>query len=229
MRLTLILIVLAVASIAQPASNTITVKSTFDFSVTGDGSSANWDAAPWIQIPSRTGARSYYQTKVKLLYSQTGIYCLFFCHDREITATLKEDFADLYNEDVVEVFFWPEESLSVYFEYELSPLNHELPIMVPNLKGDFFGWKPWHYEGNRLTRHAVLISSDEKGVASWTAEFFIPFTLLKPLLKEQPRKGTKWRANLYRIDYDDGTTDWSWQLTGKNFHDYPKFGTLVFD
>ena len=41
-----------------------------------------------------------------------------------------DDFEDIFNEDVVEAFFWPEESSVIYFEYELSPYNYELPILV---------------------------------------------------------------------------------------------------
>jgi hypothetical protein len=60
---------------------------------------------------------------------------------------MQGDFLDLWNEDVVEAFFWTDESNPIYFEYELSPLNYELPILVPNNKGKFLGWLPWHYEG----------------------------------------------------------------------------------
>jgi hypothetical protein len=162
------------------------------------------------------------------LYSDSGIYCLFKCDDHKITATLKGDFLDLYNEDVVEVFFWTDEKMPVYFEYELSPLNYELPILVPNNKGDFFGWRPWHYEGERKTRHATHINGADE-ITSWTAEFFIPFALLKPMQNVPPKKGTQWRANFYRIDYDSGTSEWSWQKTRTNFHDYEKFGYIVFE
>jgi hypothetical protein len=205
------------------------VKQTADFTLQGDGSSAEWGAADWVSIPGRHGARAAYQTRVKLLYSGLGIYGLFLCEDHKITSTMKEDFADLYNEDVVEIFFWPDESVPVYFEYELSPHNYELPIVVPNLKGNFFGWRPWHYERDRLTRHATRITNDEKSITGWTAEFFIPYALLKPLIAAPPQKGTRWRANLYRIDYDEGESEWSWQLTKKTFHDVEKFGTILFE
>src|SRR5262249_44204991 len=145
--------------------------------------------------------------------STTGIYALFYCQDSKITSTMKADFDDLYKEDVVEIFFWPDESFPVYFEYELSPHNFELPIIVPNKNGRFLGWRPWHYEGDRLTRHAATIATTGKGVSSWTAEFFIPFSVLRPLLGENPKKGTRWRANMYRIDYDKDHGEWSWQLT----------------
>ena len=81
-----------------------------------------------------------------MLYSKTGLYFLMDGTDRKLTATMTEDFMDLWNEDVFEVFLWTDERYPVYFEYEISPLNHELPILVPNFGGQFLGWRPWHYE-----------------------------------------------------------------------------------
>jgi len=215
---------------AQPEDTTMLhVKKTNDFVITGDGSAPAWDVEPWMILPQRNKGRVTYQTSVKLLYSDSGIYCLYQCEDHKITATLQEDFSDLFNEDVVEAFFWTDESVPLYFEYELSPLNHELAILVPNFKGYFLGWRPWHYEGRRKTKHATHITEKNGHILSWTAEFFIPFSLLKPLQHVPPNKGMRWRANFYRIDYDDLISEWSWQLTQTNFHDYERFGTLLFD
>lgn len=199
-----------------------------DFELRGDGSSPEWTKAEWIAVTQRGTPNVTYKTEMKVLYSDSGIYCIFRCEDKKITATLKEDFADLYREDVVEVFFWPDESVPVYFEYELSPLNYELAIMVPNYNGNFFGWRPWHYEGERRTRHATHISKNE-GDATWTAEMFIPYALLKPIIPGPPAKGDRWRANFYRLDYDNGNTRWAWQPVRTNFHDYESYGTIIFD
>jgi len=205
----------------------IKVKKTKDFSVTGKGVAPNWNEVDWLTITPRD--KNIYQTKLKLLYSDSGIYCLFHCEDKKITATMNADNMDLWHEDVVEAFFWTDEKFPIYFEYELSPLNYELPILVPNNKGNFLGWLPWHYEGSRRTKHATFIEKNGDNVLSWTAEFYIPYALLKPLNYVPPKKGTKWRANFYRIDYDNGPVEWSWQLTKTSFHDYKRFGTLVFD
>ncbi len=199
-----------------------------DFEVTGKGMAAQWNAAQWVSLTKRKGNVAY-ESKFKIVYSLTGIYCLYYCEDKKITSTLKEDFADIYNEDVVEVFFWTDESSPVYFEYELSPFNFELPIIVPNYKGEFFGWRPWHYEGERKTKHAANIVEEGGQVKSWMAEFFIPFALLKPLQNVPPRSGTRWRANFYRIDYDSGSTEWTWKKVRDNFHDYKKYGMLEFE
>ena len=151
-----------------------------------------------------------YDTRFKVLYSTTGLYFLMEGTDRKLTATMAEDFMDLWNEDVFEVFLWTDERYPVYFEYEISPLNHELPILVPNFGGQFLGWRPWHFERDRLTRKATAIIGGPKephaSIEGWRAEFFIPYTLLKPLQNVPPKAGTRWRANFYRMDHDDGKT-----------------------
>jgi len=133
---------------------------------------------------------------------------------------------------IFELIFWiiaNRGGINVYFEYELSPMNYELPIMVPNYDGNFYGWRPWYYEGKRLTRHAADIKENTSNSGrSWTAEFYIPYALLKPVITGPPVKGSHWRANFYRIDYDHGQSEWSWLPVTDTFHDYKRFGTLEF-
>lgn len=205
------------------------VKRTTEFELKGDGTSPEWSKTSWLTLPKRKGTAAY-ETRAKLLYSEKGIYGLFECPDKKIIATMKEDFADLWKEDVIEIFFWTEESTPLYFEYELSPLNYELPILVPNFGGDFLGWRPWHYTDARKTRHATKVIKDDKGnVTTWIGEFFIPYALLKPLQNVPPKSGTTWRTNLYRIDYDEAYSSWTWQPVETNFHDFQRFGTIRFE
>jgi len=218
---------------ANPEPGSTVIKKCSDFTVTGDGSSAEWKNTEWINVTQQGVGPVVYSTKAKVLYSLTGIYFLFNCEDKKLTSTLNGDFLDLYNEDVVEVFLWPDESFPVYFEYEVSPLNYELPIIIPNYKGKFFGWKPWHYEGERLTKHETSAVGGKKisggEVSGWIAEFFIPFKLLVPLNNVPPTSGTKWKANMYRIDYDNGTELFAWQKVDNSFHEYNHFGTFIFE
>lgn len=225
---------------AAPAPAVLNVNKTADFEVTGDGSNAAWSKAEWNVMPRRTrnGAVTDeglpYDSRVKMLYSSTGLYVLFSGTDKKLTTTAKPDFANLWTEDVYEAFFWPDEKQSIYFEYEISPLAFELPILVPNTDGKFFGWLPWQYEGARKTRKATAATGGKKeagaAVSGWTAEVFFPYDLLKPLTNVPPKAGSKWRANFYRVDYDDGqNTRWTWSPVGPSFHEYQKFGTLVFE
>jgi hypothetical protein len=153
--------------------------------------------------------------------------------DATLTATMTEDFMDLWNEDVFEVFLWTDERYPVYFEYEISPLNYELPILVPNFGGEFLGWRPWHYEGERRVRKATSVAGGRRepkaSIEGWTAEFFVPYALLKPLQNVPPKPGTRWRANFYRMDYDGAKrTAWAWAPVAGTFHEIARFGELVF-
>lgn len=218
----------------EPQPNQLIVEKTSDFEINGQGTAREWQQTDWVIIPFRHDNPDAQRTRAKVLYSDTGIYFLFECEDEKITATLTEDFADLFNEDVVEVFLWTDEQYPVYFEYEISPLNYELPLLVPNFDGQFLGWIPWHYEGDKKTRHATHITGGEKApganIQQWTAEFFIPYKLLAPLKNVPPQKGTSWRANMYRIDYDSNAfQSWQWQPIEKRFHEYEKFGTFLFN
>jgi hypothetical protein len=213
--------------------DSIKVNKCSDFKVTGSGDSDSWKNASWIMLDQRGQDTAGYSTKVKVLYSITGIYFLFNCKDKKLTSTMKADNLNLWEEDVVEVFLWPDDTFPVYFEYELSPMNFELPIIVPNHKGTFLGWLPWHYEGDRKTQHATTVTGGNKisggEISGWIAEIFIPFKLLAPLNNVPPHPGTRWRANMYRIDYDNGMRSFAWQKTNRSFHEYDKFGTFIFE
>ncbi len=216
-----------------PPGQTV-VKKTTDFSVDGEGRSENWMTTSWLDITLQESVDDIpipLKTKVKVLYSETGLYFLFMCEDEKLTSTIKEDFGPLYQEDVVEVFLWPDTLVPIYFEYEISPLNHELVYLVPNMNGKFQGWRPSRYEGQLRTRHATSVTGGKKEsyspIKSWTAEVFIPYALLNPIVQAAPHPGDRWRANLYRIDYDKGYTSWTWQKTTPkmrgSLHQFNKF------
>jgi hypothetical protein len=232
----LILIVISPCPAIMAASNdhdSTIIKNCKDFRITGDGLADAWKTTNWITLIQQGEKVSPLQTRTKILYSETGIYFLFNCEDKKLTSSMKADNLNLWEEDVVEVFLWTDEKFPVYFEYELSPFNYELPIMVPNNNGNFLGWLPWHYDGERKIQHATSVNGGKlvngATISGWMAEFFIPYKLLTPLGNVPPKPGTRWRANMYRIDYDDGLLSYSWQITEKTFHEYNKFGIFIFE
>jgi len=208
----------------------LTIAHTNDFEITGEGTNPAWKSAEWIPL-SRIKGSSPYKTQVKLLYSDNGIYALYHCEDKKINATLTEDFTSLWREDVIEMFLWPDETYPIYLEYELSPLNYELAILVPNFNGQANGWMPWNYRGQKKTRKATKVHTDANdNTIAWTGEFFIPYALMRPLQNVPPKKGTAWRANIYRIDYDEQESSyWSWQPVDKSFHEFARYGTFIFN
>jgi hypothetical protein len=222
------------AFLEEPARKSTVVKSTDDFELTGDGANAAWQKAEWIALRKRNADGHPFDARFKTLYSKTGIYFLFDGTDAELSARMQEDFLDLWTEDVFEVFLWTDERHPIYFEYEISPLGYELPILVPNFDGKFLGWRPWRYDGSRRTRKATaaLGGPKEPGakISGWRAEVFIPYELLTPLENVPPRPGSHWRANVYRVDHDGGkSTGWDWAPVGASFHEIKSFGTLTFE
>ncbi|MBX9622559.1 MAG: carbohydrate-binding family 9-like protein [Gemmataceae bacterium] len=218
----------------KPPARVLTVRATDDFPITGDGSAAAWKPAAWEPLHKRADADRPYRTRVKVLYSKTGLYVLFDAEDKKLSAAKTADFDNLWEEDVFEVFLWPDEGHAVYFEYEISPLGVELPILVPNLDGRIMGWRPWNYDGGRKVKKATAARGGavKSGAAvdGWSAEVFIPYELLAPLGNVPPKPGTRWRANFYRMDYDGGErAGWDWARVGESFHEFKKFGTLAFE
>jgi len=213
---------------------TYVIPRTDDFDLSGAGDQPAWRTAEWIDLLRVGRGTAPYRTRARALHSETGLYLLFDCEDRKISCTNLKDFDDLWTEDVVEAFIQPNPHLPVYFEYEISPLGAELPILVSNSGGAFMGWRPWHYEEERRIRRAAAVrggpGAPGAAVEGWTAECFIPFALLKGLSGVPPGDCARWRANFYRIDYDETPpTHWAWRdPCGDTFHNPAAFGELVF-
>ncbi|MCA9133696.1 MAG: carbohydrate-binding family 9-like protein [Planctomycetales bacterium] len=219
---------------AEKISPQLTVKHCDDFEVNGKGDAEAWKSTEWVALNRRPPGQSSYTARIKVLYSDTGLYVLFDGNDKKLHATLEGDYLALWSEDVYECFLWPDGIKPLYFEYEISPLGYELPLLTPNTDDVYFGWIPWRYEGNRKTRKAISIRGGEQksmaDIEGWSAEVFIPYELLKPLDNVPPKSGTRWRANFYRIDRDDNmTTQWDWSRVGPSFHEFKKYGQLVFE
>ncbi|MCK5210929.1 MAG: carbohydrate-binding family 9-like protein [Cyclobacteriaceae bacterium] len=209
------------------------VKHCNDFDLNGKGDNPQWNLAEWTQMALRDEAEDKYETKFKILYSGSGIYVLAFCEDKLISTEYVNDQDDIWESDVFEVFLHTDPSDPLYFEYEINPLNTELVLLIPNNDGDFMGWAPWHYEGDRKIKRAVhvLNGKAEPGakISGWTAEMFFPYALFKGLKNVPPKPGTEWKGNFYRMDYDTGKRlSWSWAPVEGSFHEYEKFWPIVF-
>jgi hypothetical protein len=233
MKFLALLLPLALAACASSFPE-LHVKPTEDFEVSGAGDAAAWTSAAWTPMRRRQADGHPYDTRFKILHSKSGIYVLMDGTDKKLTTTGRKDFSNLWEEDVYEAFFWTDESAPLYFEYEISPLAFELPILVSNNGGTFMGWLPWYYLNDRKIRKATSVTGGPKqpgaAVQGWTAEFFIPYALFKGINNSPPAAGSRWRANFYRMDHDDGkTTQWDWAPVGPSFHDYRNYGVLIFD
>jgi len=73
----------------------LSVRPADDFEVTGTGDHASWQRAEWVTLRRRQPEGHPYESRFKMLYSNTGLYFLMDGTDRKLTATMNEDFMDL--------------------------------------------------------------------------------------------------------------------------------------
>lgn len=220
------------SSLLKPAP--LGVKKTKPFALTGSGDAPAWQATEWVALHQLDTGGPANDTRFKILYSDQGIYVLFAGNDQRISTRYDTDFTDLYLGDVFEVFLHPNPQLPLYFEYEVNALDKELVLLIPNLQGRVGGWLPWNYSGTKKVEKKIWLAgghAQPNGVINaWRAELFIPFELLHPLVGGAPATGSTWNANFYRLDYDTGKMiKWAWSPVEKHFHEFEKFGTLVFE
>jgi hypothetical protein len=205
-----------------------------DFLISGNGDHAEWKKAEWHSLNKLDPQGRNYDTRFKILYSAKGVYVLFSGQDNKVATKYDQDFGDLFNGDVFEVFFQPDPKLPLYLEYEINQLSKELVLLIPNINGSFFGWIPWRYEKERTVKKAVIVvgGKAEAGasIQSWTAELFFPNELLQTVVSVAPASGAIWNANFYRLDYDSGSmVKWAWSPVKTHFHEMENFRPIKFE
>jgi hypothetical protein len=219
----------AVAANAPFQDSLLMVYSCSDFMVTGKGDHAQWQKAEWVHLNKLDKGGKDYKSRFKILYSNTGIYVLFNGEDSTITSSFTKDFDKIYKGDVFEVFFHTDDKEPVYFEYEVSPLAKELVLLLTQRSGIISGWAPWPYESGRVQKK-VFAQKNKAGIRYWTAELFIPYSLLSAFENVPPVKGSRWKANFCRLDHDTGAMiKWAWAPVDTSFHELHRFYSLVFD
>ena len=208
------------------------IKKCNDFTVNGKGDNIEWQKTNWVAL-TQIDSGTQLETKIKILYSSTGIYVLFSCEDEKITSTYNKDFEMLYNGDVFEVFFHTVPAESVYFEYEISPLSKELVLLISNRNGKLGHGVPWNYEERKVIKKVNLKGGPAKHnstIQGWNAELFFPYALLNFFGNVPPKSGTRWNANFCRLDYDSGKmVKWSWSPIKVRFHEIDKYLPVLFE
>jgi hypothetical protein len=183
------------------------------------------------------GARESLRDKKQDDVSDKGIYLLFQGEDKRITTKDYKDFQNIYDGDVFEVFFHPDTSRLLYFEYEINHLGKELILILSRTPGNTLAWTPWDYEYVRhpqIKKAVSVIGGERKpgaSIASWSAEIFFPYSVFNFLPLTPPKSGTRWNANFCRIDYDNGKEiEYSWSPTiTKGFHQLEQFKPIQFE
>ena len=193
-----------------------------------------WQQADAIRlVRNQDGAVPRFETTARLLWDEAYLYVGFACEDTRIYATMTERDAELWHQEVVEVFVDPNGDQIGYVEIEVSPLNTLLDLYVLNRPPQpFRGMFDWDSVG---LRSAVRVDGDPHDPGStdrgWQVEMAIPWGDFATAPHQPPQAGDVWRVNLYRIDQFEGQEElYAWSPTlCETFHVPGRFGEVVFE
>lgn len=192
----------------------------------------DWDraerAGPLVR--SLDGKAGVEQTVARLLWDDENLYVAFQVEDANVSTPFTRDDEPLYRSNVVEIFLNPSGDLARYDEIEIAPSNALFDASFTGRRqGMDLSW-------SSRARHAVHVNgtlNDPRDVdRGWTAELAIPFAALTGMPAPRPRRGDKWRFNLYRLRQYPGQPGegqaYSPPMVG-DFHALDRFATLRFD
>ena len=169
-----------------------------DFAITGDGTDIAWEKCEYHTLSITNNGNSTYKTLMKISWSESGVYFLFYCQDNIITCTKKDELDDNCKEDFISILFQFDKDSDIFFKYYITPIEMELPLLIQANNHSFFKWKPLDYIAERKVRKKTKgIDGKCKPleiVNGWHAEFQIPFKLISGFHNVPPAKGTTWRS-----------------------------------
>ncbi len=203
---------------------------------------ANWDNAPWKNIPSQklqnhmgTKPDHFPKVEVKIAYDPTALHLIFRVEDQYVRAVAAEHQASVCSDSCVEFFFTAGTDISKgYFNLEMNcggtMLFHFQKIPRQNTG------QITKEECNTIPcAHSLprIVEPEIQEPTTWTVAYAIPFEMLKKYDQVvTPEPGTTWRANFYKCGDKTSHPHWlTWAPVDHpqpNFHLPQFFGTLEF-
>lgn len=190
-----------------------------------------WKAAPVAVLHGSFDGRPVaLRTEARLTYDDANLYVSFDAEDPDIWGTLLKRDDPIYEQEVVEIFLDANADGRTYNELQVSPHNVIFDAYFPaRRQGMDTGW-----DSGMKTAVKVKGTLDNPTDQDerWTVELQIPFAKLAEVPNVPPKKGDRWRFNLYRLEHLGRTNvegqSFSPVFIG-DFHALPRFGWLTFD
>ncbi|MDC0715009.1 carbohydrate-binding family 9-like protein [Stigmatella sp. ncwal1] len=192
---------------------------------------AAWkDATPVVLRGSFDGRSASLRTEARMLYDEANLYVAFDVEDPDVWGTLLTRDAPIYEQEVVEVFLDANADGKTYNELQVSPHNVIFDAYFPaRRQGMDLSWDSGMKTALKVRGTLDNPADRDEG---WTVEMQIPFARLAEVPSVPPRKGDRWRFNLYRLEHlgRRGVEGQAFSpLFIGDFHALPRFGWLTFD
>ncbi|HYO59712.1 carbohydrate-binding family 9-like protein [Archangium sp.] len=199
--------------------------------IDGELDDAVWKtASPVVLRGSFDGRQPSLRTEARLAYDDQHLYAAFDVEDPDVWGTFRQRDEPIYEQEVVEIFLDANADGRTYNELQVSPHNVHFDAYFPaRRQGMDLSW-----DSGMQTAVKVRGTLDTPGDRDegWRVEMRIPLARLAKVPNLPPRKGERWRFNVYRLEHVGRQ-----QVEGQSFsplfvgdfHALPRFGWLVFE
>ncbi len=206
--------------------------------IDGRADEAAWKAAQpisrfemlWLKEPRKPETK----TTARLLWDRDFLYFFAEMEDSDLYADETENDADLWLNDVFELFFKPSTNHAGYYEFQVNPTGAVLDLFIPRRNAGglkrFIKAQDFHIEAKvRLDGTLNLWSDRDKG---WTVEGRIPWKDFHQT-GGRPKPDDVWTFHLARYDYSVGLehgvdSTSTANLSRYNYHWYEDFNPIRF-
>lgn len=180
-------------------------------------------------VPGRNRAPKT-KTSVRFLWDDRGLYFAAEMEDHDLYADVTKRNGMTWTNDVIELFLKPSETRTMYYEFQVNPLNTQLELLFPSRgAGGYQRFAPITRLGIKtaVKLYGTLNNweDDDKG---WTAEWMIPWSAFK-VAGGRPKPGDVWRFAACRYDYSKDFDQAELSSTSNpGFHSNESYAELRF-
>lgn len=185
-----------------------------------DGKSeAVWELVPWtenfVDIEGEDKLRPSFETRLKMLWDDQGLYFLARLDEPHIQASLTERESVIFHDNDFEIFIDPDGDTHLYYEYEINALGTEWDLMmVKPYRDGGPAISAWDIEGVQSAVYLAGTLNDPSDIDQyWQIEIFFPWRSLLESAPDKriPQNQEQWRINFSRVQ-------WQWDVRQGRYH-----------
>ncbi|HEU4789831.1 MAG TPA: carbohydrate-binding family 9-like protein [Flavobacterium sp.] len=196
-----------------------------------DGDLSDWKN-PFIGpfVKHNSGEKGAQETYVSLSWDSQNLYLAYRCGDSKIVgSTRKHDYPIFDRDDLVEIFIDADGDSQNYLEIGVNAFSTNYDMLINCVSSDCGGWKT--DISLDISQMETVSKIDKDG---FCVEIKLPFSSLSTIKNSGfliPTINTKWRGNIFRIDYGK-ETDYlaisAYNGSQFGFHQPEQFKTFEF-
>ena len=175
----------------------------------GNLNKSQWLSCPWsddfVDIEGDSQPKPRYRTRMKMFWSDSGLYIGAEMEEPHLWATLTEHDSVIFHDNDFEVFIDPDNDGLAYAELEINALNTtwDLLLIKPYLQGGR-GVDGWEIQNLRTAVQLQGTLNDPSTIdEGWSVEIHIPWHALWEISTGEvpPKSGDKWKINFSRVQW----------------------------